>query len=218
MAYFFFTGLQTFAVEFLRGRFGLGQSVASALVVVVGAGAIVGVLLGGRIADKLIGRGLIAARPLVAGVALLLTVALATPSLLVGSLVIAVPLLFLAAAAYGATNPPLDAARLDVMHHSLWGRAEAVRTVARSLLTAVAPLTFGYVSTLFGGAGGSLGGSAANQNSPAPAGGGGLGQTFLLMLIPVVLGGLLLVLRAVRSYPRDVATAVASTQRAAAQD
>ncbi len=150
--------------------------------------------------------------------ALLLTAALATPSLLVGSLVVAVPLLFLAAAAYGATNPPLDAARLDVMHHALWGRAEAVRTVARSLFTAVAPLTFGYVSTLFGGVGGSLGGSAHNQNTPAPAGGGGLGQTFLLMLIPVVLGGLLLVLRAVRSYPRDVATAVASTQRTAAQD
>ena len=31
LAYFFFTGLQTFAVEFLRGRFGLGQSVASAV-------------------------------------------------------------------------------------------------------------------------------------------------------------------------------------------
>ncbi|MEO9222431.1 MAG: MFS transporter, partial [Mycobacteriaceae bacterium] len=210
LAYFFFTGLQTFTVEFLRGRFGLGQSVASVLVVAIGAGSIIGVLLGGRIADRLIGRGVIAGRPLVAGIALLVTAALAAPSLLVSSLVIAAPLLFLAAAAYGATNPPLDAARLDVMHHQLWGRAEAVRTVARSLFTAVAPLTFGYVSTLFGGADGSLGASAGGQGSSAPPGGGGLGQTFLVMLIPVVLGGLLLVLRAVRTYPRDVATVAAS--------
>jgi len=85
LAYFFFTGLQTFAVEFLRGRFGVGQAVASILVVGIGAGAVFGVLLGGRIADRLIGRGVIAGRPLVAGVALLLTVVVAAPSLLVGS-------------------------------------------------------------------------------------------------------------------------------------
>ncbi len=212
LAYFFFIGLQTFSVEFLRGRFGLGQSVASGLVVAIGVGSIIGVLIGGRVADRLIGRGVIAGRPLVAGIALLVTAALAVPSLLVSSLAIAAPLLFLAAATYGATNPPLDAARLDVMHHLLWGRAEAVRTVARSLFTALAPLTFGYVSTLFGGAKGSLEASAAGQGSSAPPGGGGLGQTFLVMLIPVVLGGLLLVLRAVRTYPRDVATVAASTR------
>jgi len=210
LAYFFFTGLQTFAVEFLRGRFGVGQAVASILVVLIGVGAVFGVLLGGRIADRLIGRGVIAGRPLVAGVALLLTVVVAAPSLLVGSLLLAVALLFVAAAAFGATNPPLDAARLDVMHHRLWGRAESVRTLLRSVLTAIAPLVFGYVSTLFGGTSGGVGGSGGTQNTAAPSGGGGLGPTFLIMLAPVVLAGLLLLLRGARSYPRDVATAMAT--------
>jgi len=213
LAYFFFTGLQTFAVEFLRGRFGVGQAVASILVVLIGVGAVFGVLLGGRIADRLIGRGVIAGRPLVAGVALLLTVVVAAPSLLVGSLLLAVALLFVAAAAFGATNPPLDAARLDVMHHRLWGRAESVRTLLRSLLTAIAPLVFGYVSTLFGGTSGGFGGSGGTQNTAAPSGGGGLGPTFLIMLAPVVLAGLLLLLRGARSYPRDVATAMAAEDR-----
>ncbi len=213
LAYFFFTGLQTFAVEFLRGRFGVGQAVASILVVLIGAGAVFGVLLGGRIADRLIGRGVLAGRPLVAGVALLLTVVVAAPSLLVGSLLLAVALLFVAAAAFGATNPPLDAARLDVMHHRLWGRAESVRTLFRSVLTAIAPLVFGYVSTLFGGTSGGVGGSGGTQNTAAPSGGGGLGPTFLIMLAPVVLAGLLLLLRGARSYPRDVATAMAAEDR-----
>jgi len=213
LAYFFFTGLQTFAVEFLRGRFGVGQAVASILVVVIGVGAVFGVLLGGRIADRLIGRGVIAGRPLVAGVALLLTVVVAAPSLLVGSLLLAVALLFVAAAAFGATNPPLDAARLDVMHHRLWGRAESVRTLLRSVFTAIAPLAFGYVSTLFGGTSGGFGGSGGTQNTAAQPGGGGLGPTFLIMLAPVVLAGLLLLLRGARSYPRDVATAMAAEDR-----
>jgi len=213
LAYFFFTGLQTFAVEFLRGRFGVGQAVASILVVLIGVGAVFGVLLGGRIADRLIGRGVIAGRPLVAGVALLLTVVVAAPSLLVGSLLLAVALLFVAAAAFGATNPPLDAARLDVMHHRLWGRAESVRTLLRSVFTAIAPLVFGYVSTLFGGTSGGFGGSGGTQNTAAQPGGGGLGPTFLIMLAPVVLAGLLLLLRGARSYPRDVATAMAAEDR-----
>ncbi|MGH3633607.1 MAG: MFS transporter, partial [Mycobacterium sp.] len=51
LGYFFFSGLQTFAVIFMRGRFGLGQGVASTLLVVLGAGAILGVLITGRIAD-----------------------------------------------------------------------------------------------------------------------------------------------------------------------
>jgi len=200
-------------VEYLRGRFGLGQSVASILVLVVGAGALGGVLLGGRIADWLSRRGVIAGRPLVAGAALLVFVALAVPSLLAASLLVAVPLLFLAAGAFAATNPPLDAARLDVMHHRLWGRAEAVRTVFRSLFTAIAPLTFGYVSTLFGGTEGGLGGSTASQHAAGQPGGGGLGPTLLVMLTAVVLAAVLLLLRGVRTYPRDVATAVASERR-----
>ena len=47
------------------------------------------------------------------------------------------------AALLSAANPPLDAARLDIMPAGLWGRAESTRTVVRSLAQALAPVLFG---------------------------------------------------------------------------
>jgi MFS family permease len=206
LGYFFFSGLRTFAVVFLRDRFGVGQGVASTLLVAIGAGAILGVLITGRLGDRLIGAHHLTARPLVGGVAFLLAAALFLPGLLTTSLLVAAPLFFLAAAGIGGANPPLDAARLDLMHSRLWGRAEAVRTVLRSALEAIAPLLFGYVSTLFG----AHTSSSGNPTASSGGNGGGLDATFLIMLLPLLLAGLLLVLRARRTYPRDVATAAAS--------
>ncbi|MGH9115629.1 MAG: MFS transporter [Acidimicrobiales bacterium] len=143
LGYFYFTGLQTFATEFLRGRFSLGQSAGSTLLVVIGAGAVIGVLISGRVADRLIGGGWISARPVVTAVAFLAAATLFLAGLLTTAILVAIPLLFFAAAALGGTNPPLDAARLDIMQHHLWGRAEAVRTVFRSVFEAAAPLAFG---------------------------------------------------------------------------
>lgn len=196
IGYFFFAGLRTFAVVFLQQRFGFGQAAASSLIVLIGAGAVIGVLVSGRLSDRAIRRHRVTARPVVSGVAFLVVAALFVPALLVGTFAVAGVLLFLGAAALGATNPPLDAARLDIMHSRLWGRAESVRTVLRSALQALAPVLFGYLSTML--AAGS-GGAAA-----------GLGRTFLIMLAPVVLAGLILLLVARRTYPRDVATAAAS--------
>ncbi|MDQ2881794.1 MAG: MFS transporter [Actinomycetota bacterium] len=209
LGYFFFSGLQTFAVIFMRGRFGLGQGVASTLLVVLGAGAILGVLVTGRIADRLIGRRYLSARPVVAGVAFLATAALLLPGLLTHSLVIAAGLFFLAAAALGGANPPLDAARLDLMHSRLWGRAESVRTALRSAFSAVAPLLFGYLSTRLGSHHSGFGQPIATANATA-ADATGLDHTFLIMLLPLTVAGLILLLIARRTYPRDVATAVAS--------
>lgn len=79
-------------------------------------GAVAGVLVSGRLTDRLMERGQIAGRLLVA------TAALSAPS------------------------PPLDAARLDGMPARLWGPAEGVRTVLRSVAQAVAPLVFGFLS------------------------------------------------------------------------
>lgn len=208
LGYFFYSGVQTFAVIYVRHRFDVGQGLASSLLVVVGAGAVTGVLVSGRISDALISRGHLTGRPVVAGASFLFSVLLFVPALLVHSLPIAAPLFFLGAAGVGGANPPLDAARLDLMHSRLWGRAEAIRTVLRSSFQAIAPLLFGYVSSQFGartnGLGHPTGGGGGNGN--------GLGETFLLMLVPVAVAGLLLVLRAPRSYPRDVATAMASEQ------
>ena len=47
------------------------------------------------------------------------------------------------AAFLAAANPPIQAARLDIMPAGLWGRAESTRTLIRSLIQALAPLVFG---------------------------------------------------------------------------
>jgi len=121
--------------------------------------------------------------------------------------------LFFAAAGIGGANPPLDAARLDLMHSRLWGRAEAVRTFLRSALEAIAPLLFGYVSTLFGAHTGGLGSHRRRRTR-----GSGLDATFLIMLLPLTVAGLLLVLRARSTYPRDVATAAERNTRSTPTD
>lgn len=212
IGYFFYSGLEVFAVEFLRGRFGLGQSVASTLLIVLGGGAVIGVLVGGRLADKLIDAGHLSGRVLLTGIAFLATAAVLLPGFLVTSLLIAGPFLFLGAAIYGSTNPALDAGRLDVMQHHLWGRAEAVRTSTRSIFTAAAPLAFGLLSTRFGGSSVGLAGATGNRASEVAIAHGahGLDVSFLLMLVPLALAGLALLVIGRRTYPRDVATAMAS--------
>jgi predicted MFS family arabinose efflux permease len=212
IGYFFYGGLEVFAVEFLRGRFDLDQSTASTLLVVIGGGAVLGVLVGGPLADRLITAGILSGRVLLAGLAFLGTAAVLLPGLLVTSLLIGGPLLFLGAAIYGGTNPSLDAGRLDVMQHHLWGRAEAIRTSTRSLFTATAPLVFGLVSTRFGGRSSGLAGATGSRTAGVAVqrGAHGLDVTFLLMLVPLALAGLALVVIGRRTYPRDVATAMAS--------
>lgn len=204
LGYFFFSGLRTFAVVFLQGRYGVGQATATTLLFLIGLGAIGGVLVSGRVADALLGRGLVTARPFVAGVMFLVSGMLFLPGLATSVLAEAMILFFLAAAALGGANPPLDAARLDLMPAHLWGRAESVRTVLRTGLAAAAPLLFGLMSELFGGGG-------VNAYGPShPAAGTGLANTFSVMLVPLLAAGLLILLRARQSYPRDVATATES--------
>jgi predicted MFS family arabinose efflux permease len=204
LGYFFLSGLQTFAVEFLRGRFGLGQAAATTLVVAVGAGALVGVVAGGRAADALLQGGRASARPEVAAAALAAAAAVFAPGFIAPSLGLAVPLLAVAVMAVAASNPPLDAARLDIIPPALWGRAEGVRTALRSLLVAAGPLAFGLVSERLGGrAGGFVGGG---PHAAAPAGAHGLALTFLAMTGTLVLSAVILV-GARGRYVADVAAA-----------
>jgi predicted MFS family arabinose efflux permease len=214
LGYFYFTGLRTFAIVYLRGRFDLGQTAASSLAVLLGLGAIGGVLLAGRLGDRLIDRGRLTGRVLVAAIAYLTAAAAFLPALWLGSLWLAGPFFFLAAAGLGGANPAVDAARLDVMPSALWGRAEGVRATFRFTLEAVAPPLFGYVSARFaGGLGNARASAAAGGPVAAHAGSAGLGDTFLAMLAPLALAGLLLLVRSRRTYARDVASALAAERR-----
>jgi MFS family permease len=193
LGYYFLAGVQTFGVEFVTQQYRIDQALANLLLLVIGAGAIVGVLAGGTLGDALLRRGVLNARILVSAISATACVAFFLPAALTRSATAAVPYLVFAALALAAQNPPLDAARLDVMVPLLWGRAEGVRTLLRTLAMALAPLIFGALSDhVFGG------------------GREGLQRTFLVMLIPLA-GSAYFLFTGLRTYPRDVATAAAGT-------
>jgi len=191
-AYYFLAGVQTFGAEFARKQYGIDQALANLLLLVIGIGAIGGVLAGGQLGDLLLRRGRLTGRISVAAVGATGAMILFVPALVSRSVVTAVPYLLGAVLFLSLQNPPLDAARLDIMPAALWGRAESIRTMLRSLAVALAPLIFGAVSDhVFGG------------------GRSGLQWTFIVMLLPLAVAAALLV-KARHSYPRDVATAAAA--------
>ena len=175
----------------------------------MGTGSLLGLLTSGRLADRLIRRGHISARIVVAGVSFILAAALMVPALLTTSLIVAVPLLFVALAALSAPNPPLDAAQLDVVPSQLWGRAQGVRTALRNLLEALGPLLFGVTAGLFVARRPTLEGVAAEI---PPGQTRGLLITFLITLVPLAGAGVLLLVTR-RHYVVDVASAGESEQR-----
>jgi MFS family permease len=190
--YFYLAGLQTFAVEFVKPQYGIDQALANLLLLVLGAGAVVGVLVSGRFSDRLLARGVLNARIQVTTGAAALTALLFLPALLTRHVGMALPYLVVAAMMLSAQNPPVDAARLDIVPAFLWGRAEGLRTALRTAAQALAPLLFGALSDyVFGG------------------GRSGLQWTFLIMLLPLGANAIFLG-RAIRTYPRDVATAAAA--------
>jgi MFS family permease len=197
--YYFLAGIQTFGVEFVHGQYGVGQVLANFLLLVVGAGALIGVLAGGPLGDALLHRGRINGRVMVAAVAATATVLLFIPALFTRSAVTALPYIVLAAVMLSAQNPSIAAAQLDIMPPWLWGRAAGVQNLVRTAAQALAPLLFGAVSQyVFGG-----------QTS-------GLRWTFVIMLLPLSASAVFLY-GASRRYPADVATAGAALAAKARQ-
>ncbi|HLI39355.1 MAG TPA: MFS transporter [Streptosporangiaceae bacterium] len=192
--YYFLAGVQTFGMEFVRGWYGVGPFLADAFMLVIGTGAVIGVLVAGPVGDTLLRRGYLSGRVVVAGVAAAATVFLFIPALITRSTLTALPYIVVAAFALTAQNPPIDAARLDIMPPWLWGRAEGVRTFLRTAAQALAPVLFGvFADDVFGG------------------GTDGLRWTFVVMLVPLAASAVFL-FAAARRYPADVATAGAAVR------
>ncbi|MGH9131094.1 MAG: MFS transporter [Acidimicrobiales bacterium] len=192
LGYFFFAGVEVFGLEFARQQYHVGQFVATLVMVVLGGGALLGVLSGGRISDRLLRRGYLNARPLVAAVSALATVVLFIPALITHSVASALPYVIFAAFALSAQKPPTNAALLDVVPPALWGRAQGISTSLQTGAMALAPLLVGGISDAIGGH-------------------SGLQYTFIIMLLPLLAGAFIL-FRALRTYPTDVATAAASAE------
>lgn len=203
LGYFFAAGVRTFGVLFVHVHYSVAQSLATAVLLVMSVGALAGTIGGGRLCDSLIRRGHVAGRMLVGGWSYILACAILVPGVLLDQLVLAMPLLILASAAVAAPNPAMDAARLDVIHSSLWGRAEGVRTVLRSIAIAIAPLLFGFVADQLGGSSPRLEAKGLGYQASST----GLQYTFLIMLVPMAIAGYVL-LRARHRYPSEVASAL----------
>ncbi len=190
LGYFFLAGLETFAVLYFRERYGVGQGLATIMFLVVAIGAVAGVVVSGRVTDGLIHKGRTSARVLVATVAYVGTTAAFIPGALSRVLALSMPVFFVAAFCIGAANPPVDAARLDIVPSRLWGRAEAVRTALRQVLQGFAPLLFGLVSEAFGGGGAGFGtGVDTTAATVSTSAAHGLEMAFVLLSVPMLAGG-----------------------------
>jgi predicted MFS family arabinose efflux permease len=207
LGYFFFTGVQTFAVVLVEQQFGVGQTLASLLIGLAALGAVMGVLVGGRVADWRVSHGHVSARVTVAAACYAVACAGLVPALIAPSLLIGIPLYFLGTGAITAANPPLDAARLDVIPSRLWGRAEGVRTLLRQAATAAAPLVFGIVAELLG-TGGRINLLGAGSGSSR----GNMQGAFLVMLGALGLSGVVLAIGR-RHFAQDVAAAARSEEK-----
>jgi MFS family permease len=186
LSYLFLAGVQTFTFAFAEQHLHLSSGGATLALVGVGAGAVIGVLLTGRVADRLIARGHLNARPLVAAIALGAAAVCFVPGFLVPTLWVAVPLLVIGAVGLGGSNPPLDSARLDVIHHNAWGRTEGIRGTARLAGYAVAPLLVGSLAVVVG-----------------------LAWAFVVLTVALAAAALIMLV-ALRYYQYDVSAAIAT--------
>jgi sugar phosphate permease len=211
LGYFFFSGLQTFAVVFVRGHYHVNQATAELVLVLLVGGAMIGTLVSGRLTDALLQRGFVEARVFVPAACYLGAAALLVPGILGRSLTPALWFDVAGASLLSAANPPLDAARLDIMPAGLWGRAESTRTFVRSLAQALAPLLFGGVADLIAGIAPQQAPVGTRPGGISPSAATGLKFSFLIMLVSLAAAGVFLA-RARHTYPRDVATAGASHQ------
>ncbi|MBV9660212.1 MAG: MFS transporter [Acidimicrobiales bacterium] len=209
--YFFLGGLRTFALVYARGRFGIGQGMATVVFLVIGVAAVVAAVVSGRMTDRFISKGMIDARLVVGGLGFLAGSIVFVPALLTGNLLVALPLFAAASFALSTPNPPIDAARLDVVPSWMWGRAESIRTTARTVMESFAPLTFGLLAAALGGGMSRGFGSGVNETHSvvSHANTTGLEYAFLIMAVMLPASGVLM-LRSRRTYLRDVASATAA--------
>jgi MFS family permease len=213
LGYFYFAGLSTFALLFVKGHYHAGQATAELVLALLVMGALVGTLISGRLADLLLERGVLAARVWIPAGCYVGAVALLIPGFVSTKLTPALWFDVAGAGLIAAANPPIQAARLDIVPAGLWGRAESTRTFVRSIAQAIAPLLFGGVADLIAGFVPHQAPIGTHPHAPSSSQATGLEITFLIMLITLAAGGFFIA-RARTSYATDVATAAASEPRA----
>jgi MFS family permease len=211
LGYFYFAGLSTFALLFVKGHYHVNQATAELVLALLVAGAMIGTLASGRATDAMVRRGFLEARVWVPALCYLGAAVLLVPGILGHNLTPAMWFDIAGASLISAANPPLDAARLDIMPAGLWGRAESTRTFLRSLAQALAPLVFGGLSQLIAGIVPAQAPIGTHTGGVSPSTARGLEISFLILLSTLAAAGVFLA-RARATYAEDVATAGASHQ------
>ncbi len=209
LGYFYFAGLQTFALLFVKGRYHADQATSELVLALLVVGAVIGTLVGGRLPDVLLRRGDLGARMWFPGVCYIAAALCLIPGFLGAQLTPAVWFDVAGAAFISAANPPIQAARLDVVPAGLWGRAQSLLTSVRSLAQAAAPLAFGGISQLVAGIVPSQAPIGTHVRAPSSNAATGLEVTFLVLLAALFAAGWFL-FRARQTFATDVATAAAS--------
>src|SRR5947199_714233 len=82
LGYFYFAGLSTFALLFVRGHYHAGQATAELVLALLVAGAMVGTLVSGRVTDIMLRDGMLEARIWVPALCYLGAAALLVPGVL----------------------------------------------------------------------------------------------------------------------------------------
>jgi MFS family permease len=184
---FFLAGISAFAVIFFRDEYHLSTAAAGAVTAVLAVGAVPGFLIGGWLGDHLLRKNIINGRIIVAAWSNILAGLCLWPAFALHNLVAGLPLFFFGGACITAPTPVMDAVRLDIVHPQLWGRAESFKTFIRIGAEAAAPLLFGVLADAIGL------------------------QPTILILVPALTASGMILLLALRTYPRDMASVLAST-------
>jgi len=186
----FFGGIGVWTPTFLIRYHDLDIAEATTAIVVVALGGLVGVLIAGNLADFLTHSGYTSARIGVAGIARLISAPLFMAAFLVSYTPLMLLLFSFAALFLVGAIPPLNAARVDVLHPDLRGRGTSLDAVAQSLASAASPVIYGIIADL----------------SDL--------RTAYLTLIPLAgLAGLILLTFALASYRRDEQAVQAMVRR-----
>jgi MFS family permease len=184
---FFLAGIQAFAIIFFREQYHLSTAGAGAVTAVLALGAVPGFLIGGWLGDHLLRKNIVNGRIIVAAWSNILAGLCLWPAFALHSLFAGLPLFFFGGACITAPTPVMDAVRLDIVHPQLWGRAESFKTFIRIGAEAAAPLLFGVLADAVGL------------------------KTTILVLVPALTASGVILLLALRTYPRDMASVLAST-------
>jgi MFS family permease len=187
---FLLSALGFWGIEFFKQHFHVSATKAGGCAAAIGAGAALGLVLGGEIADLLLRRGVRNARVYVTAVTSIFATVFMLPGLLTHSLLVAGILMFFGSFCLTAPVAPSEALTSDVVPAELRGRAAAIRSIVRAL-SALAPLFVGYV---------------ADHHTLA---------TSLAAFTPTFAIGGIVMLFAAKTYPADLA-AVAARARATA--